>query len=134
MWTGLKYSDALFCLHRKLLHRTLPVDWYGLIAPTANTVNDLLGASAVKEGVFARLGYKDADGQFLRLTSHQARHYVSTLAERGAMAQEDLAKWAGRATLSDNRVYNHMSESELVERSRDVFAASGPVVVSQIVS
>ena len=36
------------------------------------------------------------------------------------MAQEDLAKWAGRATLKDNRVYNHMGESERVEQARGV--------------
>ena len=40
--TGLKWSEALFCVHRHLLHGTMPTDWYGLPRPTANTVNDLL--------------------------------------------------------------------------------------------
>ena len=34
------------------------------------------------------------------------------------MAQEDLAKWAGRDRIRDNRVYNHIPESERVQRAR----------------
>ena len=40
------------------------------------------------------------------------------------MAQEHLAKWAGRAMLKDNRVYNHMSEEEHVERARKLLEGS----------
>ena len=116
--TGLKWSDALFCLHRHLLPETRAVDSYGLSAPTANTVNDLLGASLTKTGALEKLGYFEPDGSVIRLRTHQARHYVSTLAERGSMGDEDLAKWAGRALTRDNRVYNHMSEEERVERAR----------------
>ena len=116
--TGLKWSEALFCSHPNLLHHTRPVDWYRLSAPSSGVINDLLGASSIKKGVFNRLGYKDSDGGPLRLTTHQARHYLSTVAERGTMAQEDLAKWAGRAMVRDNRVYNHMSEAEFSERTR----------------
>ena len=120
--TGLKWSEALFCVHRHLLHATRPVDWYGLAAPTAGTVNAMLGAARGKKGMFAKLGYTESDGSPLRLTTHQARHYLSTAAERGAMAQEDLAKWAGRALTRDNRVYNHIPESERTERIRDVLS------------
>ena len=120
--TGLKWSGALCCVHRHLLHETRPVDWYGLAAPTAGTVNAMLGASRNKTGVFAKLGYTEPDGSPLRLTTHQARHYLSTAAERGAMAQEDLAKWAGRALTRDNRVYNHVPESERTERIRNALS------------
>ena len=40
------------------------------------------------------------------------------------MAQEHLAKWAGRAMLKDNRVYNHMSGEEHVERARKLLEGS----------
>ena len=114
--TGLKWSEALCCVHRNLLHATRPVDWYGLVAPTANTVNDLLGSGRWKTGVPTRLGYREPDGGRIRLHSHQPRHYLSTLAERGSMAQADLAKWAGRALVRDNRVYNHVPQSERAAR------------------
>ena len=118
--TGLKWSEALFCFHRSVLHKNLPADFYGLAAPTTNTVNGLLGSQRTKQGVavLAKLGYQEPDGSPIRLNTHQARHFVSTLAERGSMAQEDLAKWAGRALTRDNRTYNHMTESERAGRAR----------------
>ena len=45
------------------------------------------------------------------------RHLLSTIAERGGMAQDDLARWAGRADAKQNRVYNQMSEFEMVVRA-----------------
>ena len=128
--TGLRYSDALLCLHRSLLHETRPTDWYGLVAPDANTVNILLGSSAIKVGVLEKLRYFEDDGRVIRLHTHQARHYVSTLAERGGMGWEVLAKWAGRALIRDNRTYNHMSEVERVERARSAFEGTAMTVSS----
>ena len=121
--TGLKWSEALFCMHWGLLSVTR-TDWYRLGKPDANTVNDLLGARGGTMSVMQQLGYKGPDGAPVKLTTHQARHYLSTVAERGNMAQEDLAKWAGRANIKDNVVYNHMSEEEHVQRDRELLEGS----------
>ena len=122
--TGLKWSEALFCVHRHLLHATRPTDLHGLFRPTGRTVNDQAGFRPGRKGVLWKLGYRERDGSPIRLTTHQARHYVSSAAERGSMGQEHLAKWAGRAMLKDNRVYNHMSEEEHVERARKLLEGS----------
>lgn len=123
--TRLRWSEALFAMHAHSLHDGVPTDFYRLEAPTANRVNDLLRPAGSKRGVLAKLGYRGPGGAAIRLTTHQARHYVSTLAERGGMAQEDLARWAGRASPRDNRVYNHMSQEEHVEFARSTFARLG---------
>lgn len=125
--TRLKWSKALFCIHEHFLHETRPTNWYGLARPTSNTVNDLLRPSGEKTGVPWKLGYREVDGSCLRLTTHQPRHLVSTAAARGSMTDEDLAKWAGRAMLRDNRVYNHVSEEERVACSRKVLEGAGLV-------
>ena len=122
--TGLRFSDALFCIHRDFLHETRPTDWYRLTVPTADTVNGLLKSIRARRSVMAKLGYTEPDGTPIKLTTHQARHYLSTIAERGAMAEEDLAKWAARAQLRDNAVYNHMTESERAERARESLAGT----------
>ena len=57
--TGLKWSGALFCMHRHFLHDTRPTDWYSLDKPTANVVNDLLRPTGGKTGVLWRLGYRE---------------------------------------------------------------------------
>ncbi len=122
--TGLKWSNALFCMHWDLLSVTR-TDWYRLWRPDANTVNDLLGAAKRGRGVAEQLGYREPDRSPIKLTSHQARHLVSTIASRGSMAEEVLARWAGRADASHNAVYNHMSEEEHVQRDRKLLEESG---------
>ena len=90
-------------------------------------MNDLLGLTAHKSGVLWKLHYREPDGRAIKLTTHQPRHYLSTIAERGSIAQEDLAKWAGRAMVRDNRVYNHRSEGESLEQARKLMADAGVV-------
>ena len=87
-------------MHRCFLDSYDATDWYGLQKVTTNTVNYFLGSKGGHNGILWKLGYKERDRTPIRLRTHQARHYLSTAAERGAMAQEDLAKWAGRATLT----------------------------------
>ena len=124
--TRLKWSEALFCMHRSSLSETNSTNWYRLFRPTATTIYDLLKPPLLgkRAGVPWKLGYREPDGSPIKLTSHQARHYMSTAAERGSMAQEDLAKWAGRAMLKDNRVYNHLGEQEYAERARKLLEGS----------
>ena len=122
--TGLEWSDALFCMHWDLLSVTR-TDWHRLWRPYAGTVNDLLGASKRGRGVAERLGYREPDGTPIELRTHQARHFVSTMANRGSMADEVLARWAGRADAKHNAVYNHMSEEEHVQRDRKLLEKSG---------
>ena len=122
--TRLKWSEALFCMPWDLLS-VARTNWYRLGKPDANTVNDLLGARGGKMSVMQQLGYKEPDGTPVKLTTHQARHFLSTVAERGNMAQEQLANWAGRANLKDNVVYNHVSEEEHVQRDRELLEGSG---------
>ncbi|MBD3612484.1 MAG: integrase [Hydrogenovibrio crunogenus] len=118
----IKYSNALFCMTKNLLHEQRGNSPVILWAPTNNVFNnDLSPRESLKrqthQSIFDRYGYKDAQGNRLKATSHQMRHLLSTIAERGGMAQDELAKWAGRADAKQNRVYNQMSEFEMVVRA-----------------
>lgn len=115
----IKYSNALFCMFKNMLGSqkgTLPVV---LWAPTNNIFNNDLGPRNVSMhlSIFDRHGYKSTHGEPIKLTSHQARHLITTLAHRGGLTQEQIAKWAGRADPKQNRVYNHMSEWEMVAKA-----------------
>lgn len=117
----LRYSNALFCMTRNLLSAQLEASPVVLWAPDANCFNRDLGPRPNLEGshasIFDRHGYSASSGAALKVTSHQARHLISTIAVRGGLSEEQLAKWAGRADPKQNRVYNHMTEWEMVSRS-----------------
>ncbi len=117
-----KYSKALFCMSRRLIGSKWRTNTVILWAPDINFFNNDLSSreyvsKANHQSIFDRHGYKTKDGHHLKLTSHQARHLITTLANRGGLSQEQIAKWAGRADPKQNRVYNHMSEWEMVAKA-----------------
>jgi hypothetical protein len=116
----IKYSNALFCMTRNFIGDQRGTSPLVLWAPSPIVFNFMLSPRETIEShksIFDRYGYKSREGTRLKLKSHQARHLLSTLANRGGLSQEQLAKWAGRATQKDNRVYNHMSEWEMVAKA-----------------
>lgn len=131
---GIKYRDALFAHNVNQFHANRSAIPIELFKPTNNFFNnDLSPREALgypHKSIFDRHGYKDADGSRLKMTSHQARHLLNTIAQRGGLSNLEIAKWSGRADVKQNRTYNHMSEYELVslaesfDPSKELF---GPV-------
>lgn len=131
---GIKYNGALFALNANQLHGSrgcIPVE---LHKPTNNFFNNDLSPRETLEGkhssIFDRHGYRAENGERVKLTSHQARHLLNTIAQRGGLSNLEIAKWSGRADVKQNRTYNHTTEYELVgmaERLDPAKALFGPV-------
>lgn len=106
--------------------------------PTNNFYNndlsprDSLGDRSHRS-IFDRYGYRDAAGRRLKLTSHQPRHLLNTIAQRGGLSNLEIAKWSGRADVRQNRTYNHMTEYEFVsmaeslDQSKELFGPTDEV-------
>jgi len=133
---GIKYSNALFALNSNQFHGNRGRSPVELDKPTANFFNNDLGLREGVEGhrnFFDRHGYLDEDGGRSRMTSHQPRHLLNTIAQRGGLSNLEIAKWSGRADVTQNRTYNHMTEYELVARaerldiSKELFGPAGEV-------
>jgi hypothetical protein len=107
---GIKCSKALFVLNKNQFHGNrgcLPVE---LHKPTNNFFNNDLSpreslGSDVHRSIFDRYGYKSETGGRLKLNSHQARHLLNTIAQRGGLSNLEIAKWSGRADVKQNRTY-----------------------------
>ncbi len=84
------------------------------------SVRDSLGGRTHhgRTSMFDRLQLFEDDGSPIRITTHQLRHYLTTLALAGGMDQLDVAKWSGRPTVRQNRAYDHVSAQEMVVRIR----------------
>ena len=120
-----KYSNALFCMNLHLLSNISDVNPVLLWKPTVNVFNnDLSPRESLKHNshrsIFDRYGWRDSQGERLKLKSHQARHLLNTIAQRGGLSQLQIAKWSGRADPKQNRYYNHMTNEEIVEQIKDV--------------
>jgi hypothetical protein len=116
-----KFSEALFCfLNFQLFEDTggVSVQSFNLFQVDNNTINRDIGAepkSRKSLNVFSRWGYI---GDEYGMTSHQFRHWLNTLAQKGNVGQVEIARWSGRADISQNRVYNHRTPADEVKDMR----------------
>jgi len=122
--------DAL-CLHRdNEFHVDFDVKPFSWRIPTATQVNDRLGDNKGLS-LFDRYGLKNADGSSIKLTSHQLRHWLSTLSARAGMDDYTLAQWAGRARVADNRHYDHRSTEERLNEARGLVLSEKPSLLER---
>jgi len=123
--------DAL-CLHRhNEFHKEFDPKPFSWRLPRATEVNDRIGP--IKGlSLFDRAGMKNPDGSSIKLTSHQLRHWLSTMCERAGMDQYTLAQWAGRARPADNRHYDHRSPEERLDAARQILPIETPSLLDRV--
>jgi hypothetical protein len=122
---GVRYSEALFCMARNMLNGKKGVSPVVLWAPSIDSVNDDLQLresvpGVFVKGIFERHSYRDEFGLPIKMTSHQVRHLLNTMAQKGGMPQGLIAKWSGRVDEKQNRAYNHVSEWEMVAQAEAI--------------
>jgi hypothetical protein len=118
---GLKYSEALLVGRTNGFHARRST-YRCMIEPiTINQINCKLGGR-VRHGftsVFTRLGFTEPDGTPIKVTTHQFRHYLNTLAQAGGLSQLDIAKWSGRKDIRQNAAYDHVTPDQMLQKIRD---------------
>ncbi|MBU0595046.1 MAG: integrase [Gammaproteobacteria bacterium] len=119
--TGLKYGDALLVVRVNELHLQRGT-YRCMIEPiNINQINSGLGGR-VEHGfasIFTRFSFTEPDGGPIKVTTHQFRHYLNTLAQAGGMSQLDIAKWSGRKDVRQNAVYDHVTPDQMLQKIRD---------------
>ncbi|MDH2917321.1 MAG: integrase [Gallionella sp.] len=126
---GCKYSEALFVvrLHELGAQRGT---YNCMIEPISiNQINNGLGGRAAHgfSSVFSRFGFVDPDGEPIKVSTHQFRHYLNTLAQSGGLSQLDIAKWSGRKDIRQNAVYDHVTPGQMVQKIRDAIGEDSTV-------
>lgn len=118
---GLKYSDALLVVRRNELGAQRGTYRCVIEMVAIGQINTGLGSRAVHgfESIFSRFGFAEPDGSPIKITSHQFRHYLNTLAQAGGLSQLDIAKWSGRRDVRQNEAYDHVTPGQMLEKIRD---------------
>lgn len=116
---GVSYANALFSMTANTLHSTRASVPFIPWLPSVNIVNNDFSpreGTVHHQSIFDRYGYLHADGSRMKITTHQLRHLLDTMGQRGGLSEEEIARWAGRADAKQNRTYNHVTEIEKVEQ------------------
>lgn len=139
---GWPYSGSLgktfvwdsLCLHREgEFHQTFQPKPFSWRLPKSTEVNNRMQSKegSGRRSLFERFELKEADGTPIVLTSHQLRHWLSTMSERAGMDDYTLAQWAGRARVSDNRHYDHRTPEEKLNTAQELLHGEKPGVLER---
>ncbi|MEZ9538449.1 hypothetical protein AB4160_09625 [Shewanella sp. 10N.286.51.B8] len=116
--------ESLVLIRDREFHNDFKVREFSWRLPSVNELNAQLAIRDKLKNppktLFQRMGYVDEDGNDIRLTSHQIRVWLSTNAERGGMDAWQLARWAGRSRINDNRHYDLRTEDEREQQARSI--------------
>lgn len=118
---GIKYSNALCLVNTHQLEKRNETIIYELQKPTKNIFMIDISENKYEglrfENIFTRHRYIGPEGKALHLRSHQPRHLLNTIGQRNGMSDLDLAKWSGRTLVTQNPVYNHVSEDDMLRKA-----------------
>lgn len=117
--TGLKFSESL-CIARpgEFDSRGCALQCSVMAINYAAVRTALKGAKSQKS-IFDELGYFEADGSSMFISTHMLRHYLNTLFRQGGkLSEEDIAKWSGRKDARQNTAYNHVSDKDMLAHIR----------------
>lgn len=109
-------SESLFIASQHFFSHTVggcPL----LIEPvTEQNISDFISGGKGKSlSAFERFGMKEPDGAFCHIHSHQLRHWLNTIAEKGGLPHDIQTRWLGRENPRDTDAYRHLFPSERVE-------------------
>lgn len=111
--TKLYWDDGLFVLPRNCLRPRAAIIYNVPDTFSSTSFNKQMGGS--DRSIFMRNNKHDSEGNPYKVTTHQIRHMLDTLAESKYLSQELIAFWSGRKSAAQNEWYNHLSQESYIE-------------------
>lgn len=78
-------------------------------------IADFLSGGGGTTSAFERFGIREPDGSFCKMTSHQFRHWLNYIADKGGLPVELQSRWMGREHSRDTDAYRHATVDERLE-------------------
>ena len=113
--TRQKLSESLFIAFRNFFHTTRSACQL-LVEPMLHTqIADFITCRGNMKSAFEMFGIREANGAFCRMTTHQLRHWLNHIADKGGLPVELQTRWLGRENAKDTEAYRHATVSERLE-------------------
>lgn len=105
-------SESLFVFHTNFFHKGGKF-FKQLVMPLkfSHMQRFLQSVSNIKS-IFEKFDIREDDGTFCGLTTHQFRHWLNDLADKGGMPIDSLTRWMGRTNIKQTDAYRHATMDE----------------------
>lgn len=112
-------SETLFIAFSRNFHTTfftIPL----LVEPvTASTLRNFMVGYHEAKSAFERFNIREENGDICRITSHQFRHWLNDLADKGGLPADQQTRWFGRENPKDTQAYQHANFEERLQWVKD---------------
>lgn len=112
------FSESLVIVPRNFFHSRKATKPSIIEAVNFQHISDFLSGRTSSRGttksVFERFEIREENGEFCTMHSHQLRHWLNTIAEKGGLPMEMLTRWMGRENPRDTGAYRHLSMDERI--------------------
>jgi hypothetical protein len=106
------FSETLLVTFRHFFH-PYHADSPLLVEPVViQDISDFLSGRGEIRSVFERFDIREPDGSFCRVTSHQFRHWLNYIADKGGLPVDLQTRWLGRENPRDTEAYRHATVDE----------------------
>ena len=78
-------------------------------------ISDFLSGRAGAKSAFERFDIRESDGSFCQMTSHQFRHWLNYIADKGGLPIDLQTRWLGRENPRDTDAYRHATVDERLQ-------------------
>jgi hypothetical protein len=82
-------------------------------------INSFLSSHGLNKSVFERFDIREEDSSVCRLSSHQFRHWLNDLADKGGLPMDVLTRWMGRENPRHTDAYRHATMEERLHWVKD---------------
>jgi hypothetical protein len=105
-------SETLLVTFRHFFH-PYHADCQLLVEPVViQDISDFLSGRGEIRSAFERFDIREPDGSFARVTSHQFRHWLNYIADKGGLPVDLQTRWLGRENPRDTEAYRHATVDE----------------------
>jgi hypothetical protein len=108
-------SETLLIAFRNSFHPGRAVFPLLMQPVVISQIADFLSGGGGTLSAFERFGIREPDGSFCRMTSHQFRHWLNYIADKGGLPIELQSRWMGREHSRDTEAYRHATVDERLE-------------------
>jgi hypothetical protein len=112
-------SETLFIVFARSFHSTSQANPL-LVEPLSySSLSSFMAGSTCQKSAFERFDIREETGDFCRITSHQFRHWLNDLADKGGLPVNQQTRWFGRENPRDTQAYQHANFEERLQWVKD---------------
>jgi len=108
-------SGTLLIAFRNFFHPGRPACPLLIEPVVVQQISDFLSKRGETRPAFERFNIREEDGSVCRVTSHQFRHWLNYIADKGGLPTELQTRWMGREHSRDTDAYRHATVDERLE-------------------